>query len=224
MAAGQASATIYHITYSGTVTYADDQTGEFGLSAALLGMPFKAFVTYDDAKPGATHTGSGPQDIYEGYGISSPLTAKVLLNGVMRSIGSTYGRDFRFDDNLPWTCSGVCQPSGFRQFTQEKLTQGGTFIDNEFNADAVDGDGTISGLSHSAFNVTSPPVYITSSVALFQQDERTQKILQSAVVTARIDSVTTAAPEPGTWALMLGGFGLTGHALRRRRAARIDFA
>jgi microcystin-dependent protein len=29
----------------------------------------------------------------------------------------------------------------------------------------------------------------------------------------------TAVPEPGTWALMIGGFGLAGAALRRRRAA-----
>jgi hypothetical protein len=32
------------------------------------------------------------------------------------------------------------------------------------------------------------------------------------------DSVTTAVPEPATWALMIGGFGLTGLALRRRPA------
>jgi len=32
-----------------------------------------------------------------------------------------------------------------------------------------------------------------------------------------------AAPEPATWALMLGGFGLTGAAMRRR-AAKVRFA
>ncbi len=31
-------------------------------------------------------------------------------------------------------------------------------------------------------------------------------------------SVTPFVPEPATWALMLTGFGLTGHALRRRRS------
>jgi PEP-CTERM motif len=36
----------------------------------------------------------------------------------------------------------------------------------------------------------------------------------------RLDSLTVAAvPEPTTWALMIGGFGLAGAALRRRRAA-----
>ena len=32
-------------------------------------------------------------------------------------------------------------------------------------------------------------------------------------------TVSGAVPEPGTWALMIGGFGLAGAALRRRRAA-----
>ena len=36
----------------------------------------------------------------------------------------------------------------------------------------------------------------------------------------RLDSVTVAGvPEPATWALMIGGFGLAGAALRRRRTA-----
>ena len=36
----------------------------------------------------------------------------------------------------------------------------------------------------------------------------------------RLDSITVAGvPEPATWALMIGGFGLAGAALRRRRAA-----
>jgi|GEM_PF-1099259 len=35
----------------------------------------------------------------------------------------------------------------------------------------------------------------------------------------RLDSITVAAvPEPATWALMIGGFGLAGASLRRRRA------
>ena len=36
----------------------------------------------------------------------------------------------------------------------------------------------------------------------------------------RLDSISIGAvPEPGTWALMIGGFGLAGSALRRRRPA-----
>ena len=34
-----------------------------------------------------------------------------------------------------------------------------------------------------------------------------------------INESIAAIPEPTTWALMIGGFGLAGAALRRRRAA-----
>ena len=37
-------------------------------------------------------------------------------------------------------------------------------------------------------------------------------------LTVGIDNVANAVPEPATWALMIGGFGLVGSALRRRRA------
>ena len=35
---------------------------------------------------------------------------------------------------------------------------------------------------------------------------------------------TSPTPEPGTWAMMVGGFGLTGVALRRRKRSRVTFA
>lgn len=42
----------------------------------------------------------------------------------------------------------------------------------------------------------------------------------TASVTITVDKVATAAvPEPATWALMIGGFGVAGAALRRRRMA-----
>jgi hypothetical protein len=35
----------------------------------------------------------------------------------------------------------------------------------------------------------------------------------------RLDSITGALPEPGTWAMLIGGFGMAGAALRRQRKA-----
>ena len=37
-------------------------------------------------------------------------------------------------------------------------------------------------------------------------------------------AVSGAVPEPASWALMIGGFGLVGYAMRRRKAAGVAFA
>jgi PEP-CTERM motif len=37
-------------------------------------------------------------------------------------------------------------------------------------------------------------------------------------------TVTTAIPEPGTWAMMLAGFGIVGGAMRRRQRTSVSFA
>lgn len=44
--------------------------------------------------------------------------------------------------------------------------------------------------------------------------------LSSTQYAFEIDTVAGAVPEPATWAMMLGGFGLIGFAARRRRVAR----
>jgi len=39
----------------------------------------------------------------------------------------------------------------------------------------------------------------------------------------RVDAASGAVPEPASWALMLGGFGLVGGAMRSRRKAAVSF-
>lgn len=41
---------------------------------------------------------------------------------------------------------------------------------------------------------------------------------------SRAAEAPAAAPEPASWALMVGGFGLAGAAMRRRRSATVRFA
>ncbi len=48
--------------------------------------------------------------------------------------------------------------------------------------------------------------------------------LTSTQYAFEIDTVAGAVPEPATWAMMVGGFGLLGFATRRRRTARTVLA
>ena len=220
--AGQASATIYHLTYKGTVGSAIDQTGEFGAGASLVGKSFTAYVTFDDAKPGTIYYTDPAAEWYTGYGAANPVTVNILLNGVHRSFGATYGMDYRYDYTMDTACTFDCTRAGFEQHAEDRYDVGGHSTANYINLFGETHDGTISGIAHTPPHFTNPPVDLGAWVGISEIGERGQ-VFHKAQVGVKIDSVTEGVPEPATWALMLGGFGFTGTMLRRRRPA-IAFA
>ncbi len=89
---------------------------------------------------------------------------------------------------------------------------GGTAIDVAFAGtsliSAVDQPGY--GYTHETFTVAATGS--TSALSFAFQQNPSYYLLDNI-------SVTSNAPEPATWALMIGGFGLVGASLRRRSAA-----
>lgn len=72
---------------------------------------------------------------------------------------------------------------------------------------------------------------ITSDVAFtsVRLEGGTQSLGTAIAETYHLDDLTFgvsagAVPEPATWAMMIGGFGLIGGAMRRRSAAKVSFA
>lgn len=61
---------------------------------------------------------------------------------------------------------------------------------------------------------TSAPTFLTGTFNLSSQPKNLPTDVQNFDYVLR---VTAAVPEPGTWAMMLMGFGIVGGALRRRR-------
>ncbi|MFD1613350.1 PEPxxWA-CTERM sorting domain-containing protein [Sphingomonas tabacisoli] len=62
-------------------------------------------------------------------------------------------------------------------------------------------------------------VFTGFRVTLSPQDAVTESMKQ-----VRLGGVAAAVPEPATWAMMLGGFGLLGAAARRRHRTTVTFA
>lgn len=85
---------------------------------------------------------------------------------------------------------------------------------------AIGSFSTTSGQSFTAQNLTIGNLTTGSSHTLTYQG------LVSRDETAFIDkvSLTAAVPEPATWAMMIGGFGMLGFAARRRTHSSVKFA
>ncbi len=222
LAVGPASATVHHLVYKGTVVDSLDLTGEFGAVPTLVGKAFTAHVTYDDAKPGATHIGDVWWDAFTGDGAANPVTATIFLNGVTMTFGSTSGDDYREDRSLLPGCTLDCTTASFQQHAEDRFVDANDlFTLNYVNLGGSTTDGTISGLGHAAPNYTNPPVDLYAFVNIFQQNQDNLDLLRWAEVSVKIDSVGAGVPEPAAWTLMIGGFGLTGATLRRRRSAAV---
>lgn len=223
--ADSASATVHHLTYTGVVNSAHDDTGEFGAGANLIGQAFTAQVLYDDAKPGTTHVGDVYYDFYVGQGAANPVAVTIFLNGVTKTFGATSGQDLRMDRTLQPGCMFSCTDASFEQSAEDRFVLNGIYTLNYINLGGLSSDGTLSGIAHTAPNYTNPPLDLYGYVNLSQQDTSTLETLVNTGVGVRIDSVVDrefvapAVPEPGVWALMLMGFGAVGGLLRRRRAA-----
>lgn len=221
--AGQASATIHNLVYSGHVTEALDLTGEFGLGANLVGKAFTAHVTYDDNRAGATHIGDVWYDYYTGNGAANPVTISILLNGVTLSVGATDGTDLREDRSLLPGCTLDCTTGSFEQSAEDRFIQNNLYTLNYVNLGGSTTDGTISGLAHTAPDFTNPPVDLYGFVNVFQQKVDTLENTKWAEVSVKIDSVHGGVPEPAAWSLMLVGFGGLGAAVRARRRSLASF-
>ncbi len=226
--AGSASATIHNLVYSGHVTEALDQTGEFGPPLGdLVGKTFKAFVTYDDAKAGTTNIGGVYYDTYYGQDTATPVTAIIKLNGVTMSFGvghgaGSSGQDYRQDNSLNPSCTLDCTLAEFQQNATDRYVENGLYTLNYINLGAYADDGQLGGLAHTAPHYTNPPLTnLYGFVNVFQQDEFTLESLKWAEVSVKIDSVGTGVPEPATWGLMIMGFAGLGASLRRQRRAAI---
>ena len=145
---------------------------------------------------------------------STSASATTVLFNFASSTGQSNNFSFAIDDQLTvpiasdaFTVRNVSVTSGSAQIVTSV----------EFFAES-DGGGLAFGPT---FNLTGPqlftgaisaPTFLTGSFALFAFDD------QSAAGTLTISNLSSAVPEPSTWAMMLLGFGAVGAIMRGRRS------
>ena len=223
--ASGASATILVATYTGLVTNGYDQSGLFGAAGAdLTNDAYVAIYTFDTTK-GNYGSGGGSGYSYEYQqggtccGAATPVSAQVTINGFTQSLaGNDYG--YAYDSHYSY---GAGFTSQLLHFVRDITDDGHNYVNNQIFNTAFD-------ISNVAYNV---PIALTAfdnsynsgnagaaNFTTYNYDSITQTIYTNVNFGAGTVVVTEGGvPEPASWALMIGGFGLVGASLRRRRAS-----
>ncbi|MBI1199944.1 MAG: PEP-CTERM sorting domain-containing protein [Phenylobacterium sp.] len=241
VAPAAAQASVLTFTYKGHVSESLDNTGEFGAigSNTLVGQAFTATFTVDLGTAGLQHASDVWYDYLYGYNAANPVTGVLQLNGHTFAIGGglpgDYGADARTDYSLEPGCTLDCQTAMFQQAVSNQASTfagGMNYYSGRFlNAGAYAQDGTLTGLAHTGYDLTNPPVNLSVFASIYEyvddynvdgdaidQPPFTRTVTHSAEVSMIADSVTMGGvPEPASWALMIAGFGVMGTSLRARR-------
>lgn len=198
--AGSASATVYTITFNGTVFNAVGSA--FGLSAdELNGAQFTSIFNVDTSY-GTTATYNDGVELSSsviGHGVDAPIrSAYLTINNITFEFGGTEnsGVTSRNDPGLGPTYSAL----GY--FAAPALGTGLSSHVSSWVNDYTDGDYAALPIGRSVPSPEGGGIYVINYATQGQLN---------------VTSFSVAVPEPGTWALMIMGFGGIGATLRRRR-------
>lgn len=204
--ASAAQAAVVTITYSGTVKSGTDGAGLFGAAGAdLSGLAFSSVFVFDDSTEIIQRN-----DLHYNYGGTYVGSPSPLISVGLTIDGASY---------VPVMIGDVSQ--GY--LAQRAL---GILTNNYYQllqttSGSYDGD-------HVSFSCYDKPKTSLGALACDLRDDglfllgdnrATNGVfaITSATMSPPVDVGVSYVPEPGTWALMISGFGMVGGALRRRR-------
>jgi hypothetical protein len=230
--ASSADAAPYLVTVTGTIGSGYDNAGIFGSAKTYLnGTAFTVTYEVDEATPGSFLAINTAKDrMLVGTYAATPVLGWLTMNGLTRQVQPLQGTVWVGND------TGIV-PQDYLSFkaSSDDLDSGIQYDDwisfgiNDYshmmlNATAVP----------EAFSYSMPGSYSMSGNFRFQNSKDgylahgefnpTAMTISSLAPPPPPPPPLPAVPEPASWALMIGGFGVTGAALRRRGAMAVRFA
>jgi hypothetical protein len=214
--ASPASATIVNVVYKGVVTSGYDFLGSFGPALGdLTGYDYKASYVFDTMK-GISFSDSFLNAVGGGslFGSTSPvISAIVTINGYSVSVGGAlHGYIVGYNNGNSNYQAHYASEFKYSNDVNDIL------IINDKLINRIDGNGALQKSIYGPFvyHVLSSDI-ANGEVYIFHGDVYAYAYAKLTSLT--VSPVSTAAPEPSTWAMMLLGFGGLGFAGYRRAKA-----
>jgi hypothetical protein len=236
-----ASATLINIVFSGRVavfndgSYGLDELALFGPRNGLLdGQSFTALFVVDDAAMGANYV-YGPSSSSAsgglGFGGASPVSASLTINGTTVDLDlPPFGSPSVNTGSITKTLAPSSFNASFAKYN------GGSPYSAELNFNVAPAQPFTSSdfreplstglaLSYDVFPNGAPNGFAFLQAAT--PDGPDGMIVPTTTALSLVAdrlSVAAAVPEPATWVMFIGGFGLIGGAMRRRQRVNVSFA
>ena len=229
----QAHAAHYIATMTGTLRSSFDATGVFGQAGTSYdGQAISLTFDLDTSAPGAYHydpgTDAGISEIVGTTGLASlPAVVAITVNGrtaYLGTVGSNsyvqVGKDVNVASDLAFGVSddGAIKGHYYQSsiWTEVSSSYNQWLLGprlQELSVTPGPDDGGAGSFAYLTWNDT------TSSYAYGSFDVHHLSIMSGTTGIKDILASLSAVPEPASWAMMLGGFGLVGGAIRRRRVS-----
>ncbi len=218
-----ATAAIITTTVNGVLTQSatsgDIPSNAFGLGPDYAGTAFNVVFTFDDTTVGADRSDNGIVASLGGVGplactgcSGAPGYSVLTINGVTRRVGNEYSAVLRKELSSNPRGFYSAETNGFPQGSPSRSSEGVsiqflgddifpiTDLTKAFSRTAQDGDEGYFNYSYFIEGVPSSNLFLSGTISDINV------------------SVTSAVPEPATWAMLILGFGLIGGSMRRRRS------
>ena len=222
---GTASAAIVQITYTGTITSGSDGQGRFGLiGSSLAGDTYTLSEKFNTSVGFNSYSYGNQVDggTYNQFQPASPsLGATLTINGNAATIGGTFhGEDVSQHQN---------GATNNQQLVQEADFSGIVSYNNFIISNLTDPSGKLPADINSSYHFTPSSSDDNNSIFFsFDTYLNTESAFRAAFVQSlgttsgnasvlSVDaSLVSGVPEPGTWAMMLLGFGGLGFLAYRK--------